>query len=174
MIDGLEFLKELGKKLPAPLQQGAAPCAPGAAYRFALRSLSAAGASKKRLKERMKRKGFEGEEADEAIAELERLGFINDAAMAEQIVEKCASAMEGEALIRLRLQRAGIEEGEAFRAIKKAGPLLEEGREKFIALLEKECGQDRQKAAKLCRKKGQPLGLAFRAGASCTPGSVAP
>ena len=153
MIDGLEFLKELGKKLPAPLQEGAAPCTRGEAYRFALRSLSAAGASKKRLKERMKRKGFEGEEADEAIAELERLGFINDAAMAEEIVEKCASAMEGEALIRLRLQRAGIEEGEAFRAIKKAGPLLEEGREKFIALLEKECGQDRQRPQSCAEKK---------------------
>lgn len=174
MIDSSEFLREHGEKFLKASTSKPTPSSSAAAYRFALRSLSAAGASEKRMEERMERKGFSKLEAREAIAELKRLGFINDASLAEGIVEKCASVMEGEALIRLRLQKAGIGEEEAAKALSSAAPLLEEGREKFLSSLKKECAGDVKKAARMCKKKGQPLGLALKIGASYTPGSVAP
>lgn len=174
MIDSFEFLKEHGEKIAKSPSPASGSPSLGAAYKFALRSLSAAGASEKRMKERMNRKGFSQEEAQAAIFELKKLGFINDAALAEGIVEKCAGAMEGEPLIRLRLQKAGIGEAQASEALSAAAPLLKEGREKFLSLLKEECGGDAKKAAKMCRKKGQPLGLALKVGASYTPGSVAP
>ena len=51
MIDSSQFLKEHAPKFP---KKEPAPGPQGEAYKFALRSLCAAGASEKRLKERMK------------------------------------------------------------------------------------------------------------------------
>lgn len=174
MIDGYQFLREHAPKFPKTVLKREASACQDEAYKFALRSLSAAGASKKRLKERMKRKGFSQEAACKAIQTLEDAGFLNDENMAREIIEKSARNLEGESLVRFRLKKAGIEESEANLAIEEAKARLEEGREKFLIFLKEEAGSDLQKALKLCKKKGQPLRLAMKIGASYTPGSVAP
>ena len=174
MIDASQFLKEHGTRAPEDVSKKASPPLGGPAYRFALRSLCAAGASEKRLKERMIRKGFSEEETRKAVEDLKNSGFLSDRELARQIVEKCAKSMEGEALIRARLRKAGIGEEDARSAMREAESSMEEVREKFLEFLKEEAGGESRKALKICKKKGQPLGLALKIGASYTPGSVAP
>ena len=173
MIDSSQFLKDRALKFPKASPKNE-PLLRSEAYKFALRSLSAAGASEKRLRERMKRKGFSQEEASKAVENLKAMGFLNDKDLARQIVQKSAKAMEGEPLIRLRLLKAGIGEEDAMEAIGEGRGEIEEGRERFSLFLKEESGSDFQKALKLCKKKGQPLKLAMKIGASYTPGSVTP
>ena len=173
MIDSSQFLRDHAPKFPKEPSKSQTPPS-SQAYKFALRSLGAAGASEKRLKERMKRRGFSQEDVCKAVQSLKAMGFLNDGVLAKEIVEKSAKAMEGEPLIRLRLQKAGIGENDCVLAIKEGEEEIEEGRRKFLLFLKEESGSDLQKALKLCKKKGQPLGLAMKIGASCTPGSVTP
>ena len=173
MIDSSQFLKDHAPKFPKASVKNE-PFLRSEAYKFALRSLSAAGASEKRLRERMKRKGFSQEEAEKSIQSLKAMGFLNDKDLARQIVQKSAKAMEGEPLIRLRLLKAGIGEEDAMEAIGEGRGEIEEGGERFSLFLREESGSDFQKALKLCKKKGQPLKLAMKIGASYTPGSVTP
>lgn len=173
MIDSSQFLKDHALKFPKASVKNE-PFLRSEAYKFALRSLSAAGASEKRLRERMKRKGFSQEEASKAVENLKAMGFLNDKDLARQIVQKSAKAMEGESLIRLRLLKAGIGEEDAMEAIEEGRGKIEEGGERFSLFLKEESGSDFQKALKLCKKKGQPLKLAMKIGASYTPGSVTP
>lgn len=174
MIDSFQFLKEHSPKFPKEAAKGKVPPSKNEAYKFALRSLSAAGASEKRLKERMKKKGFSEEEACATVQILKDAGFLNDQNLAKEIVEKAVKNLEGEGLVRFRLKKAGIGEAEAQLAVKRAEGRLEEGQKKFLIFLKEEAGSDRQKALKLCKKKGQPLELAMKIRASYTPGSVAP
>ena len=173
MIDSSQFLKDHAPKFPKVSVKNE-PFLRSEAYKFALRSLSAAGASEKRLRERMKSKGFSQEEASGAVENLKAMGFLNDKDLARQIVQKSAKAMEGEPLIRLRLLKAGIGEEDAMEAIEEGRGEIEEGGERFSLFLKEESGSDFQKALKLCKKKGQPLKLAMKIGASYTPGSVTP
>ena len=118
MIDSSQFLKDHAPKFPKEPSKSQTPPS-SQAYKFALRSLGAAGASEKRLKERMKKRGFSQEDVCKAVQSLKAMGFLNDGVLAKEIVEKSAKAMEGEPLIRLRLQKAGIGEDDCVLAIKE-------------------------------------------------------
>ncbi len=52
------------------------------AFRYALRLLSYRGRSTTELREKLGLKGFTVQQADEALQKLERLGYINDSALA--------------------------------------------------------------------------------------------
>ena len=52
------------------------------AFRYALRLLSYRGRSSAELREKLGLKGFTGQQADEVLQKLERLGYINDSALA--------------------------------------------------------------------------------------------
>lgn len=57
----------------------------GSAFSYALRLLSYRSRSSAELLEKMALKGFTGQQADEALQKLERLGYINDSALAESL-----------------------------------------------------------------------------------------
>ncbi|MDA8388657.1 MAG: regulatory protein RecX [Nitrospiraceae bacterium] len=55
---------------------------PGAAFKYALRLLGYRGRSRAELEERLSRKGFDPAAAAAALQKLERLGYIDDSALA--------------------------------------------------------------------------------------------
>lgn len=180
MIDGFDFLKKHGIKvdeaLAAPPACRRTSDASSKAYAFALRSLGAAGASEARLKCRMERRGFQNGEIESALERLKAIGFLNDALLAKGIIDKSVKSFEGESLIRMKLQKAGIGGEEIERSMAAAREDMELCRGKFSAFLEAEFLKTKNPSIlfKLCKKKGQPYGLAKKAiEASCTPGSVA-
>lgn len=90
---------------------------PDDALRYAYRLLSYRGRSKKEIKERLERKGFDN--ADETIRRLEQLGLIDDRARAEAL-KKAASESKhlGRASAVQYLRQMGIERQMAEEALR--------------------------------------------------------
>jgi SOS response regulatory protein OraA/RecX len=83
----------------------------------AVRALRAADRSRAELDARLERQGFGGEERQEALDELERLGYVDDGRTAALRAERLADRGYGDLYIRADLEQRGLPVGEALAAI---------------------------------------------------------
>jgi SOS response regulatory protein OraA/RecX len=101
----------------------------------ALRLLSIKSRSRLELKKKLLFKGFSSSEADEAVAECERLGFLNDEEEAKRRSSSLRARGYGSRLIALKLKTQGLE------AVKEAS----QDRETMRALLQKTSWKKKEK-----------------------------
>lgn len=83
----------------------------------AVRALRAADRSRAELDERLERQGFDGEERQRALDELERLGYVDDERTAALRAGRLADRGYGDAYIRADLERRGLPADEALAGI---------------------------------------------------------
>jgi SOS response regulatory protein OraA/RecX len=83
----------------------------------AVRALRAADRSRAELDARLERQGFGGEERQEALDTLERLGYVDDRRTAALRAERLAARGYGDLYIRADLEQRGLPVDEAFAAI---------------------------------------------------------
>jgi SOS response regulatory protein OraA/RecX len=83
----------------------------------ALRALSAADRSRAELDARLERRGFDDAERQQALDELERLGYLDDERTAGLRAERLADRGYGDAYIRADLEQRGLPTEEALAAI---------------------------------------------------------
>jgi SOS response regulatory protein OraA/RecX len=83
----------------------------------ALRALSAADRSRAELDARLERRGFDGAERQQALDELERLGYLDDVRTAALRAERLADRGYGDAYIRSDLEHRGLPTDDALAAI---------------------------------------------------------
>jgi len=92
-----------------------------AAYVAALKLLARRELSEAQVRQRLARKGFEGDAVDEAIAKLKAERAIDDARVAEAIARtETAVKRRGKLRVRRRIESAGISSAEARRAVNEA------------------------------------------------------
>ncbi len=90
----------------------------GTAKDRALRLLGVRGRSQEELRRRLARAGFDAQEIDEALTELEGVGLIDDARFARELVKDHADRRHsGQRLIRGALSQRGIEAEVAQEAL---------------------------------------------------------
>ncbi len=75
----------------------------------ALRILNAAAQSCRSLEDKLEKKGFDRRTAEKTVTDLKKIGFLNDKAFAENIVDKCLKKHSGIIAVRHELLRKGIE-----------------------------------------------------------------
>ena len=78
------------------------------ALAVAARALARREHSRSSLAERLRRAGVEDGEAEEDLAELERLGLLDDARFARERARVLAERGKGDAAIRFDLERSGV------------------------------------------------------------------
>ena len=92
-----------------------------AAYVAALKLLARRELSEAQVRQRLARKGFEGDAVDEAIVKLKAERAIDDARVAEAIARtETAVKRRGKLRVRRRIESAGISSAEARRAVNEA------------------------------------------------------
>jgi regulatory protein len=79
-----------------------------------LRALRAADRSRAELDARLEQRGFAESEREQALDELERLGYLDDERAARLRAERLAERGYGDAFIRADLERRGLPSGEAL------------------------------------------------------------
>ena len=84
---------------------------------IALRALRAADRSRAELDERLAEKGVPADEREAALAELERLGYLDDGRTAALRAERLAERGYGDAYIRADLERRGLPAEEALAVL---------------------------------------------------------
>jgi regulatory protein len=91
------------------------------AYVAALKLLARRELSEAQVRQRLARKGFEGDTVDEAIAKLKAERAIDDARVAEAIARtETAVKRRGKLRVRRQIESAGISSAEARRAVNEA------------------------------------------------------
>ena len=98
------------------------------AQEAALRALRHRDLSVHELDERLRARGYEEAERDEAIEALLRTGVVDDARYAESRARQLAGRGAGDALIRHTLARAGVEAADADDALLTVAPEIERAR----------------------------------------------
>lgn len=83
----------------------------------AIRALRAADRSRAELDVRLERQGFGGEERQQALDELERLGYVDDERTAALRAERLADRGYGDLYIRADLEQRGLPVDEALAAL---------------------------------------------------------
>jgi len=83
----------------------------------ALRALRAADRSRAELEERLERRGFDESERQQALDELERLGYLDDERTASLRAERLAERGYGDAYIRADLEQRGLPTDDALAAV---------------------------------------------------------
>jgi SOS response regulatory protein OraA/RecX len=83
----------------------------------AVRALRAADRSRAELDARLERQGFGGEERQQALDQLERLGYVDDRRTAALRAERLADRGYGDLYIRADLEQRGLPIDEALAAI---------------------------------------------------------
>jgi SOS response regulatory protein OraA/RecX len=83
----------------------------------AVRALRAADRSRAELDARLERQGFDGEERQRALDELERLGYVDDERTASLRAARLADRGYGNAYIRADLQQRGLPTEQALAEI---------------------------------------------------------
>ncbi len=76
----------------------------------ALEILSRKSVSKKELSDKLSQKGYDDSIIDDAISELETLGYVNDEEYANLFLEHCMAKMWGKKKIRYEMKQKGIPE----------------------------------------------------------------
>jgi regulatory protein len=83
----------------------------------ALRALRAADRSRAELDARLEQRGFDASEREQALDELERLGYLDDERTASLRAERLAERGYGDAYIRADLERRGLPVADALAGI---------------------------------------------------------
>jgi SOS response regulatory protein OraA/RecX len=83
----------------------------------ALRALRAADRSRSELDARLEQRGFDGDERQRALDELERLGYLDDERTAVARAERLADRGYGDAYIRADLESRGLSAEAGLAAI---------------------------------------------------------
>ncbi|MEL6329379.1 MAG: RecX family transcriptional regulator [Planctomycetota bacterium] len=92
-----------------------------AAYALALRMLGVRASSRRRLGERLARRGFEREVVEAVVERLVSNGIIDDAALAESVARvSFENSPTGRRLVEAKLLRRGIDRGVAESAARDA------------------------------------------------------
>lgn len=105
------------------------------AKQAALRSLASRSQSSGMLREKLMRKGFEEEAVAFAIAEMVRLGYVDDAAYLVRVVEREIERGYGPRWIEMKLRRQGFERSEVEKAVRALYPRKRQ--EEVVARLKK-------------------------------------
>ena len=101
------------------------------ALAVATRALARREHSRRSLAERLQRAGIRASEAEEVLAELERLGLLNDTRFALERARVLADRGKGDAAIRFDLERSGV----SASAVEDALARLEPERERAERLV---------------------------------------
>jgi regulatory protein len=92
------------------------------ALAIATRALARREHSRRSLAERLQRAGIRESEADEVLAELERLGLLNDTRFALERARVLAERGKGDAAIRFDLERSGVSAPAVEEALARLDP----------------------------------------------------
>jgi regulatory protein len=101
----------------------------------ALRALRAADRSRAELDARLEQRGFDDGERQQALDELERLGYVDDERTAALRAERLAERGYGDAHIRADLERRGLPIEVAFAGIEPESERIARFAEKGVAWL---------------------------------------
>jgi regulatory protein len=89
---------------------------------IATRALARREHSRRSLRERLQRAGVGESELEDALAELERVGLLDDARFARERARVLAERGKGDAAIRFDLERAGVGTAEVEDALAELEP----------------------------------------------------
>jgi regulatory protein len=89
---------------------------------IATRALARREHSRRSLRERLQRAGVGESELEDALAELERVGLLDDARFARERARVLAERGTGDAAIRFDLERAGVGTAEVEDALAELEP----------------------------------------------------
>lgn len=92
----------------------------GACQEAALKLLDMAPRSEDTLRQRLQGKGYSNQAIETALANLERVGLVDDEKYAQGIVESCLNRCMGRRGAFMELKRRGIREAEAKKALDEA------------------------------------------------------
>jgi regulatory protein len=92
------------------------------ALAIATRALARREHSRRSLRERLRRAGVGESELEDALAELERVGLLDDARFARERARVLAERGKGDAVIRFDLERSGVGAAEAEEALADLEP----------------------------------------------------
>jgi len=92
------------------------------ALAVATRALARREHSRRSLRERLQRAGIGESELEDALAELERVGLLDDARFARERARVLAERGKGDAAIRFDLERAGVGTSEVEEALVELDP----------------------------------------------------
>ena len=92
------------------------------ALAVATRALARREHSRRSLRERLLRARVSGQEADEVVEELLRLGLLDDGRFARERARVLAERGKGDAAIRFELDREGVDEAEIEAALAALDP----------------------------------------------------
>jgi regulatory protein len=92
------------------------------ALAIATRALARREHSRRSLAERLQRAGIRESEADEVLAELERLGLLDDTRFALERARVLAERGKGDAAIRFDLERSGVSAPAVEEALARLDP----------------------------------------------------
>ena len=92
------------------------------ALAVATRALARREHSRRSLAERLQRAGIGESEADEVLAELERLGLLDDTRFALERARVLAERGKGDAAIRFDLERSGVSASAVEEALARLDP----------------------------------------------------
>jgi regulatory protein len=92
------------------------------ALSVATRALARREHSRRSLAERLQRAGIRESEAEEVLAELERLGLLNDGRFAFERARVLAERGKGDAAIRFDLERSGVSASTVEEALARLDP----------------------------------------------------
>jgi regulatory protein len=92
------------------------------ALAIATRALARREHSRRSLRERLQRAGVGESELEDALAELERVGLLDDARFARERARVLAERGKGDAAIRFDLERSGVGAAEAEGALADLEP----------------------------------------------------
>lgn len=92
------------------------------ALAIATRALARREHSRRSLGERLHRAGVSENEAEDVLAELERVGLLDDARFARERARVLAERGKGDAAIRFDLERAGVDAGSVEAALAHLDP----------------------------------------------------
>ena len=115
---------------------------------YALYLLKFRSRTKKELEDRLRRKGFAEDEVEEALADLERAGLLDDADFARSLVRSRMRELWGKRLIEYELGKFGIRGDEARSALEEVYDedfVRREAVEKVLKLAGRWKGMDRRK-----------------------------
>jgi regulatory protein len=87
------------------------------ALAIATRALARREHSRRSLRERLQRAGVGESELEDALAELERVGLLDDARFARERARVLAERGKGDAAIQFDLERAGVASAEVEEAL---------------------------------------------------------
>lgn len=130
------------------------------AFEAALRTLEVRPLSATEMRQRLRKRGFSQEIAEETTQRLQELKLLNDAVLARSVTEGMLRRKVGQRRALQTLKRRGISGDEAQEAVSEGFSAIDE------VALAKECGQKKDRSLQskdlIHRKAGVARHLAYR------------